>query len=130
MKFKIFEKAETETQAVPRRDDEAPKQKKCEGCGEMHHEPSLFQILLKFSEKMREKAERPKDKEPEVTLRLINNNDGTISLVAVDEHGYRLPQGNLLYITSRGKVFFNQFVNSDLGFPLEGVGELMVEGRR
>ncbi len=62
-------------------------------------------------------VEKEKEVEP-VTLRLRENSDGSVALLAVNKSGARRWCGTLLTITDEG-VRFAHSVNRGIGFPLE-----------
>ena len=72
-----------------------------------------------------EKYSEDKDNSKRVKVSMFEEND-SIVISAVDDRGSALPDGNLLTITSFGKVFFHHGINKELGFPLGEKGELII----
>lgn len=59
-------------------------------------------------------------KEPILRLKLAHSGDGDVTLVAVDERGDRVDRGNILTITSNGKLMRHSWINENLGLSLDG----------
>lgn len=76
--------------------------------------------------KLRVFAEKENNNRP-IYLKLVPNNDGSVTLQAVDKYGDEYPDGSLLTIYSDKEVRRLLCVNSNFGFMLDGVGRLMIE---
>jgi len=59
-----------------------------------------------------------------VNLDLVQNRDGSVSVVAVDEDGIPIGGGYILAIESSGHIFRNWEVNPDLGFKQDDKGQI------
>ncbi len=68
------------------------------------------------------------DKKKDKVVRLaLKESFGTVTLHCVDSNGKHIDNGNLLEITTDGKVSMMRGVEKDLGFPLNSRGSLKVE---
>lgn len=65
-------------------------------------------------------------KEP-VRLSLYRQDDGSITVRAVDEDGDCIDEGNLMTIRSNGKLYLHPRVRPDLGFPMDQRGRLLID---
>lgn len=62
--------------------------------------------------------EKSDSNEKTIYLQLVENLQGSISLIAVDENGKRLPSGILLTVDSKG-MYRHYGVAPELGFALD-----------
>jgi hypothetical protein len=77
------------------------------------------------------KEEEKKEPEKEIRLRLIDENDGGIHLVAVDENGKLLPRGYIFTICEDGRAILAVNINPAIGLQLRKDGAMRVRfGRR
>lgn len=63
--------------------------------------------------------------EKQVFLKLAEV-EGCIMLQAVDQYGARVPQGNIMKITTDGKLYRCSSVNPDIGLKLDDDGCVLV----
>ena len=61
-----------------------------------------------------------------IQLKLVDREDGEVSVVAVDEDGERVPAGYLITFTPDGKIRRAKSVNDELGFSLDSMGRIEV----
>lgn len=62
-----------------------------------------------------------------VGLRLIPiGHDGSVRLIACDEHGNRMHHGNLLDFRSDGRIHRFSGINPEFGFDLDEYGKIML----
>jgi len=61
-----------------------------------------------------------------IQLKLVDREDGEVSVVAVDEDGERVADGYLITFTSDGKIRLANGVNKTLGFSLDSMGRIEV----
>jgi hypothetical protein len=72
---------------------------------------------------------KPKPKSKEIVLRLALRNLGLggVTLVAVDEDGYRVEAGTLLTLTYNGDIRRHIYVSDKIGLELDSQGRIVLE---
>ena len=80
---------------------------------------------MKF--KIAGKAGKREVREPVVTLDFVDNKYGEITIVAVEVNGDRIAGSELCTFKNNGKIFMHTNVNPDLGFCLNGRGEIKLD---
>jgi len=69
------------------------------------------------------KIVKPKPKRKTIRLALANALDG-VKILAVDENGGKISQGNLIVFRTNGTINFCKDVNLGLGFQLNALGQI------
>ena len=73
-----------------------------------------------------------KEAEQEYFLRLVQADDGSVKLIAVNEKGDKVPGGNILIIDSEGELCRYPFIGKDiiknLGLKVNRDGKIKIFG--
>jgi hypothetical protein len=72
----------------------------------------------------KEKVTAVPEREPEVFLRLVKgsvSSPGSVKLIATDEGGSPVSQGNILAITPQGKLYLYPSVSEDIGLTIRSI---------
>ena len=67
------------------------------------------------------------DEEPGFTFDLVYGKRGNIVIIVRDQNGKKVKDGNILSLTSDGKVKRYKKINSKLGFKLNSAGQVALE---
>ena len=72
--------------------------------------------------------EKQDEKEP-VRLRLVESTDfeGGIVLIAVNEKGEKVAEGNLITLKKNGRLYLHEGINTRLGLDLDRQGRIKLE---
>lgn len=79
------------------------------------------------SMKLKIYEEKEKKEDKTVRLKLKDDEDGDISLIAVDKDGDEMIAGTLLVMQDDGTLYLNEDINEDLGFKLDKDGRIKVD---
>ena len=67
-------------------------------------------------------------KKPPVRLRLVQDPDGGVTVIAVDERGDRVERGDIVTFTLDGRIRRHAAVNPGFGFDLDRHERIKLEG--